>query len=266
MIDSTLVIPRNTDPQLVIPVNVADNDEHNTLRWCTVNIKCLSEHTSTTVKDQTSSTADPSVSSNKAGYSMRASQTPKKVTDCTSGRKRLAVDYSQYDTSTDAPSPPKRRRKVDLKRKPSKTRIAAGKYRTKPLGGPRLVRRTATHSPPGSTPNPVTTTDGTKPSTSGTITVAATAEETQTGIEALLSLGTDLPVPNTDLDENAALVPLAPQPIASQSSKTGTSVKKEDKGTSSKATQPDAKKKKNICYSRIQTKTEICQHKSKVSL
>ena len=50
-------------------------------------------------------------------------------------------------------------------------------------------------------------TDGTKPSTSGTITVAATAEETQTVIEALLSLGTDLPVPNTDFDENATLVP-----------------------------------------------------------
>ena len=96
--------------------------------------------------------------------------------------------------------------------------------------------------------------------------MAATAEETQMAIEALLSLGTDLPVPNTDLDENATLVPLAPQHIALQSSTTGTSVKKEDKGTSSKATQPDAKKKKNICYSRIQTKAEICQHKSKVSL
>ena len=94
-IDSTLVIPQNTDPQLVIPVNVADNDEQNTLRWCTVNIKCLSEHTSTTVKDQTSSTTDPNVSSNKAGYSMRACQIPKKVTHRTSGCKRLAVDYSQ---------------------------------------------------------------------------------------------------------------------------------------------------------------------------
>ena len=76
--------------------------------------------------------------------------------------------------------------------------------------------------------------------------MAATAEETQTAIEALLSLGTDLPVPNTDLDENATLVPLAPQHIALQSSTTGTSVKKEDKGTSSKATQPDAKKKKTF--------------------
>ena len=101
LIDSTLVIPRNTDPQLVIPENVADNDEHNTLKWCTVNIKCFSENTSTTGKDQTSSTADPMVSLNKVGYSMRVCQTPKKVTHHTSGRKRLAVDYSQYDMSTD---------------------------------------------------------------------------------------------------------------------------------------------------------------------
>ena len=89
-------------------------------------------------------------------------------------------------------------------------------------------------------------TDGTKPSTSGTITVAATADETQTVIEVLLSLGTDLPVPNTDLDENATLVPLAPEPIALQSSTTGTSVKKDDEGTLPKATQPDAKKKKTF--------------------
>ena len=120
-------------------MNVADNDEQNTLRRCTVNVERLSEHTSTTVKDQTSRTADPIVDSNKTGYSMRARQTHKKVTHRTSGCKRLAVDYSQYDTSTDPPSPPKQRRKVDLKRKPSKTRIAAGKYKTKPLRGPRPV-------------------------------------------------------------------------------------------------------------------------------
>ena len=37
-IDSTQVIPRNTDLQPVIPVNVADSDEQNKLRRCTVNI------------------------------------------------------------------------------------------------------------------------------------------------------------------------------------------------------------------------------------
>ena len=99
-------------------------------------------------------------------------------------------------------------------------------------------------------------TDGTKPSTSGTITVAATAEETRTAIDALLSLGTDLPVPDTDFNENAALVPLAPQPHdvnqpieptnALQPSIIGTAVKIEDKGTTPKSAQSDAKKKKTF--------------------
>ena len=245
-IDSKQVITWKPDQQSVIPVNVADNEEKNTPRWCTVNIKRLSEHTSTTVKDQTSKIADPIVDSNKTGYSMRARQTHKKVTHRTSGRKRPAVDYSQYDTSTDPPSPSKRRRKVDLKRKPSKTRIAAGKYKTKPLGGPRPVRKKDTHTPPAGPPNPVRTTVDTKPSTSGTITMAATADETQMAIEALLSLGKDLPVPDTDLDENATLVPIAPEPIALQSPTTGTSVEKEEEGMLPKATQPDTKKKKTF--------------------
>ena len=248
--DNTQVIPWNTDPHSVIPVNAADSSANNKLMCCTVSVERLSEHTSTNVKEQTSKSADPSVSASKSGYSMRVCQTLKKVTHCTSGHKRPVVDYSQYDTSTDPPSPPKRHRKVDLKRRPSKTRIAAEKYKTKPLGGPRPVRRKDTHSPPASTSNPVTTTDGTKPSTSGTITVAATAEETRTAIDALLSLSTDLPVPNTDFDENAALVPLAPQPQeptnAPQPSIIGTAVKIEDKGTPSKTAQTDAKRKKTF--------------------
>ena len=160
--DNTQVIPRNTDPQPVIPVNVADRAVKNQLMWCTVTVSVerLSEHTSTTIKEKTSRSADPSVSASKAGYSMRVHQTPKKVTHRTSGCKRPAVDYTQYDTSTDPPSPPKQHRKVDLKRKPSKTCMAAEKYKTKPLGGPRPVRNKDTHFPPVTTPNPVITTDG----------------------------------------------------------------------------------------------------------
>ena len=105
--DNTQVILRNTDPQPVIPVNVADRAAKNQLMQCTVSVERLSEHTSTTVKEQTSRSADPSVSGSKAGYSMRVRQTPKKVTHRTSGRKRPAVDYTQYDTSTEPPSPPK---------------------------------------------------------------------------------------------------------------------------------------------------------------
>ena len=137
--DSARVIPWNTDPQPVIPVNVSNRAAKNQLTRCTVSVERLSEHTSTTVNESTSRSADPSASVSKAGFSMRVCQTPKKVTHRTSGCKQPAVDFTQYDTSTDPPSPPKRHRKVDLKRRPSKTCMAAEKYKTKPLGGPRPV-------------------------------------------------------------------------------------------------------------------------------
>ena len=132
--DNTPVIPQNTDSHPIIPVNAADSGANNKLMCSTVSVECLSEHTSTNVKEQTGKSAVQSVSAVKSGYSMRVRQTPKKVTHCTSRRKRAVVDYSQYDTSTDPPSPPKWHRKVDLKRKPSKIRIAAKKYKNKTPG------------------------------------------------------------------------------------------------------------------------------------
>ena len=80
--------------------------------------------------------------------------------------------------------------------------------------------------------------------------MAATPEENLTTIDVLLSLGTDLPVQNTDFDENAVLVPLAPQPqeptYAPQPSIIGTAVKIKDKGTPPKTAQTDAKRKKTF--------------------
>ena len=70
----------------------------------------------------------------RPSYTMRAQPPPKKVTHRTSGRKRMPVNYTQYDISDAPSSPPKKCKKVDLKRKP-KSRIAAEKYKTKPLGG-----------------------------------------------------------------------------------------------------------------------------------
>ena len=78
--DNTQVIPRNTDPQSVIPVNAADSDAKNKLMRCTVSVERLSELASTAIKEQTSRSADPSVSASKSGYSMRVCQTLKKVT------------------------------------------------------------------------------------------------------------------------------------------------------------------------------------------
>ena len=120
----------------------------------------------------------------------------------------------QFVTSTDPPSPPKKRRKFDLKRRLSRTRIAAERYKTKPLGGPRPVSNRSTQSQStASIPvaNPITMTEDTHPGMSGIVTVAATEEEMQTAIEVLLTLGADILAADAEIDENAALVPLAPQ-------------------------------------------------------
>ena len=65
--DNTQVIPRNTIPHPVIPVNAADRDAKNKLMRCTVSVEHLSKQTITTVKEQTSRSADPSVSASKSG-------------------------------------------------------------------------------------------------------------------------------------------------------------------------------------------------------
>ena len=73
------------------------------------------------------------------------------------------------------------------------------------------MRNKLPQTAPANTTNPVTMTDVAQPSTSGIVTVTATTEEMQTAIEAQLSLGSDMPPPDMEVDENAALVPLVPQ-------------------------------------------------------
>ena len=184
----------------------------------------------------------------------------------------------QFVTSTDPPSPPKKCRKVDLKRRPSRTRIAAEKYKTKPLGGPRPVRNKSSQSQStASVPvaNLTTTTEDTHPGTSGIVTVAATEEETQTAIEALLTLGSDMPAADAELDENAALVPLAPQapnpgppPQPTDVSQTepkiiGTAVKVEQKTIQPGNDQPTEKKKKTFVTVEYKLKRKYVNTKCK---
>ena len=51
---------------------------------------------------------------------------PNQIEICTSTRKRTIIDYEEY--ADKPPSPPKKKREVDLKWKPSKSRMAAEKY------------------------------------------------------------------------------------------------------------------------------------------
>ena len=135
---------------------------------------------------------------------MQARPASKKVTYRTSGRKCPVIDYSQYELTEDPPSLPKKKRKVDLKHKPSALRLAAKKYRTKLANTPRPVRQCTT--------NPVTMNvnkDEPVASTSagtGTLMKLVTKQETEVVIKQMLDLNA---MPEDDDNDNT--VPLLPQ-------------------------------------------------------
>ena len=260
---NVLVIPQKADSQIVIPGNVTTEHAPSKTMRCTVSLECLSNppgwKAKNTEETTNKSSQNEKLSDSKHGYVMRAQPSPKKVTHRTSGQKRPPVDYMQFDTSTKPPSPSKKHRKVDLKRRLSRTHIAAEKYKTKPLGGPRPVCNKPSQSS-ASIPvvNPTMMTGATHPSTSGIITMAATEEEMQTAIEVLLTLGTDMPAADAEIDENATLIPLAPQvpdpgppPQPTDVAQTeprviGTAVKMEQKTIQPDNDQPTEKKKKTF--------------------
>ena len=132
----------------------------------------------------------------------------------TSARKRTVIDYKKFleEFADLPPSPPKRKREVDLKRRPSKSRMAADKYRktnfgTKPSNVPKPVCRG--NKTPKATPS--TDTDKNVLSTQGTITRPATTHETQDAIEALLllgTMGTPPPQPEDNVEVNEVLMPI----------------------------------------------------------
>ena len=263
------VIPWKTDSQIVIPENVSAEDDSSKTTHCTVSLECLSNPLGLKAMNTDETTDEPSQAEklpiNKHGYVMRARPPPKKVTHRTSGRKRQQVDHTQFVTSSDPPSLPKKCRKVDLKRRPSRSRIAAEKYKTKPLGGPRPVRNRSSQSLSTSVlvVNLTTMTEDIHPGTSGIVTVAATEEDAQTAIEALLTLGSDMPTADAEIDENAALVLLVPQapdpgpppqPTNANQTKpkiTGTAVKVEQKTIQPGNDQSTEKKKKMFRDGRI---------------
>ena len=128
-----------------------------------------------------------SVTNTSTAYNMRARPLKRENCHRTSDRPRRKVDYSELMAGNeDDTSPPHKKRTVDLKRKPSSSRIASQNYHTKPSSTPRPVRRPQ----------------------SATITTPASSEETRIAIDALLSLGNDV-IPELDITaENSALMPV----------------------------------------------------------
>ena len=140
--------------------------------------------------------AEPVNSKNKhSSNNPTLSADPVLPTTRTSARKRTVINYKDFleEFADLPPSPPKRKREVDLKRRPSKSRMAAEKYRksdfaTKPLNVPKPVRRKV--STPKNTPGTTTNISKCVSSKLETITKPATTQETEDAIEALLLLGT----------------------------------------------------------------------------
>ena len=135
----------------------------------------------------------------------------------TSARKQTIIDYRKFlEVYADKPpSPSKKKKEIDLKQKPSKTRIAAEKYShskifTKPTLLPRPVcRRKAKADSPvasGSTEGQIKKANST--TDSETITVPATSCETQDVIDALLLLGNPTEESLPGLEDNEVLMPI----------------------------------------------------------
>ena len=112
----------------------------------------------------------------------------------TSARKRTVVNYKDFleEFADLPPSPPKRKREVDLKRRPSKSRMAAEKYRksdfaNKPLNVPKPVRRKA--STPKSTPGTSTNISINVSSKQETITILQQPRKLKTRLRPCYFLG-----------------------------------------------------------------------------
>ena len=190
-----VVIPKN----VVTPSN-ASVITGNALKTtpCSVSVKRIASKAAKPTKRTTRSPA----------YDMHTRPTLKKVTQCTSGRKRVKVDYSQFDVATDdPPSPPKKKRTVDLKRKPSATQIAAGKFKNKPSNTSRLVRQRSSVSAPAMTTVVTPVVSSSIASSTRTLTTPATQQETA---DVLKQLSTMDDIPDDDQDDDTTL-PIAPQ-------------------------------------------------------
>ena len=181
-------------------------------KTCTIPlIRCDFDTIKTTVESREEGIENDNSHSDLGSNNPLPSVDPASPTLRTSACKHTVIDYKKFleEFADLPPSPPKRKREVDLKRRPSKSRIAAEKYRktdftTKPSNVPKPVRRR--DRIPKITPG--TSTDTTRQET---ITKPATTQENEDAIEALLLLGTmgmPLPVSENDGADNEALMPI----------------------------------------------------------
>ena len=199
----------------VIPKNVASVSGGTVITGnvpktvpCSIPVKRISNPVRKASRRGRSTTA----TSKSSLYDMRPRPAPKKVTQRTSGRKRTAVDYSQFDvTLDDPPSPPKKKRSVDLKRRPSASRIAAEKFKTKPSNTPRPTRTRSAARTPATTTMATTSQSNIAASTSRTLTTPATQQQTADVLKHLSNMD-DIPEDDPNDDTLLPIVPQVQQP------------------------------------------------------
>ena len=161
----------------VIPENVIAKKQL-LMKNCIVHIERL--HCSTAMLPIT-------IPENNNSYDMHARPPKPPLSQQTSECPHAVIDYSKFMSGNeDDGSPPRKRRTVNLLRTPSSSRIAAQHFHTKPLTTPRPVRNLSRL----------------------TTTTPVSSEETKIAIDALLSLGSDLPTEEDITDENATLMPV----------------------------------------------------------
>ena len=124
------------------------------------------------------------------------------------------MDNSQYNVTDDPPSPRKKKRKVDLKKRPSANRLAVEKYKTKPLNLPHPVRRrnASTLDNPVKTSIEPLPSEASTSSTKGTVMKPAMQMETDEVINQLL----DIDVHQEDNETGEYDIPIVPNQIPVQ--------------------------------------------------
>ena len=234
------VIPESVDESLQIETITGYDGADSTAlpsigvflsKTCTIPlIRCDFEQIKKTVKQQTMQNKGEAVTSNQTQEKNTCTNTSQDTAGIgtpiegnnqpeihTSARKRTIIDYKKFleEYADKPPSPPKKKKEIDLKRKPSKTRIAAGKYScskffTKPTHVPRPFCRNKTKADSlvalGSMEGPMKKANST--ADSETTTVPATSHETQDAIDALLLLGNPPKASLPGLEENKVLMPI----------------------------------------------------------
>ena len=238
---ATGVIPDNVDESLQVATAAGHADADTPVlpsirvflsKTCTIPlIRCNFEQIKKTVEQQTLQDKGETVIRDQTREENRSTNTSQNTAVIgiptegnsgaeihTSSRKRTIIDYKKFleEYADEPPSPKKKKKEIDLKQKPSKTRLAAEKYScsknfTKPTYLPRPVRRkkTKVDSPvaSGSMEGQMKRVNAT--ANSKTITVPATSSETQDAIEALLLLGNPPEEPLPDLEDNEILMPIS---------------------------------------------------------